>query len=295
MENFAVRLKKLRKEKELRQTDLAQKLGVAQTTIANYEQNSRFPNQELLIKIANFFNISIDYLLGRSDYLNEQEKKDDNHQSHSPQLLPAAEKYLNMLLRGNERQAYSVVTNQIQNKNNLEDIYIDIFEPSLKKIGYLWVTNKINVAEEHYFTNKTRQIMSTLYSHFPKLRENNKTMLGVCAHGELHELGLRIVVDFFKLDGWKTYYLGNNTPTDSLINIIKNNKINILAISGTINNSINTTKSMITTLRSEFNKKDLKIIVGGKAFGQENHWKETGADGYAENAKKAIKIANKLV
>lgn len=70
LEDFKDRLKNLRSQKKFRQKDLATKLGIARTTIANYEQGTRFPDKETLKNIANFFDVSIDYLLGRSDYPN---------------------------------------------------------------------------------------------------------------------------------------------------------------------------------------------------------------------------------
>ena len=70
MIEFGLRLKKLRKEQNLRQTDLAEKLNLSRTTIANYEQNIRFPNQEALCNLADQFDVSLDYLLGRTDIRN---------------------------------------------------------------------------------------------------------------------------------------------------------------------------------------------------------------------------------
>jgi transcriptional regulator with XRE-family HTH domain len=67
MADFASRLRELRAQKKLRQKDLAAKLGVAQTTVANYEQGSRFPGETTLEKIADFFDVSMDYLLGRAE------------------------------------------------------------------------------------------------------------------------------------------------------------------------------------------------------------------------------------
>ncbi|MFW6386946.1 MAG: HD domain-containing phosphohydrolase [Bacillota bacterium] len=66
MTKFADRLRKLRKGKNLRQVDLAEKLGFARTTIANYEQNNRIPGPETLCQLADFFGVSLDYLLGRT-------------------------------------------------------------------------------------------------------------------------------------------------------------------------------------------------------------------------------------
>ncbi|AEM79783.1 helix-turn-helix domain-containing protein [Thermoanaerobacter wiegelii] len=64
---FSDRLKELRKEKNLTQEDLAKILGISRSTIAGYETERKEPDYETLKKIADFFNVSIDYLLGRTD------------------------------------------------------------------------------------------------------------------------------------------------------------------------------------------------------------------------------------
>ncbi|WP_069650395.1 helix-turn-helix domain-containing protein [Caloranaerobacter ferrireducens] len=69
--NFAERLKLLREEKKLRQTDLAKILNISRQSISNYENGVRFPNDELLLRrIAEFFDVSIDYLLGVTNIRN---------------------------------------------------------------------------------------------------------------------------------------------------------------------------------------------------------------------------------
>lgn len=52
--DFKTRLKELRKLKNLYQEDLASELGIARTTYASYEQGSREPDREMLIKLADF-------------------------------------------------------------------------------------------------------------------------------------------------------------------------------------------------------------------------------------------------
>lgn len=64
---FNTRLRTLRQEKKLTQSELAQEMNVAKTTIAAYEQGKNEPSMSMLIKISDFFNVSIDYLLGNSD------------------------------------------------------------------------------------------------------------------------------------------------------------------------------------------------------------------------------------
>ena len=64
---FGKRLKKIRKKNNLTQQGLAQLLSVSQQAITWWETGRRFPKGKMLIKIADYFNVSIDYLVGRLD------------------------------------------------------------------------------------------------------------------------------------------------------------------------------------------------------------------------------------
>jgi len=64
---FGTRLHTLRKERKLRQEDMAKQLGIARTAYAMYEQGNREPDYNTLIKLATFFEVSIDYLLGTTE------------------------------------------------------------------------------------------------------------------------------------------------------------------------------------------------------------------------------------
>ena len=65
--NFRTRLKQLRNEKKINQRELANFLKVAPSTISMYESGQREPNFEVLESIADFFNVDLNYLLGKSD------------------------------------------------------------------------------------------------------------------------------------------------------------------------------------------------------------------------------------
>ena len=67
MTTFSERLKGLRKKRGLNQREFAQQLGVSNSTVAMYETGRREPDHETTEKIADFFNVDVDYLLGRSN------------------------------------------------------------------------------------------------------------------------------------------------------------------------------------------------------------------------------------
>ena len=67
METFGDRIKNLRKEKGLTQQSLADLLFITKSSVSKYEHNINIPENELLQKIADIFDVSIDYLLCRTD------------------------------------------------------------------------------------------------------------------------------------------------------------------------------------------------------------------------------------
>lgn len=69
---FSERLKELRKGAHLTQVELAGKLGIVQSSYADWERGKKKPTQENLVKIAQILNVSVDYLVG-----NSEEKSDE--------------------------------------------------------------------------------------------------------------------------------------------------------------------------------------------------------------------------
>lgn len=87
MGDFQNIFKRLRNSCGLTQVEMAEKIGISRSTIGMYETGAREPDFETLEKIADFFNVDIDYLLGRTDkttilpetmgqyYLNDETRK----------------------------------------------------------------------------------------------------------------------------------------------------------------------------------------------------------------------------
>lgn len=67
MSTFADRLKLLREERNITLDELAEKIHSTKSTLSRYENSKRTPNIEFIERVSNFFDVTSDYLLGRTD------------------------------------------------------------------------------------------------------------------------------------------------------------------------------------------------------------------------------------
>lgn len=76
------RIRLLREKNGNTQSDVCASLGIEQSTLANYERNRRIPRADMIVAFADFFHVSTDYLLGRSDspYIKNGVDDDDINQ-----------------------------------------------------------------------------------------------------------------------------------------------------------------------------------------------------------------------
>lgn len=69
-----IRIKELRNQSNLSLRDLAQNLNISYSSLGKYERGEQQPNIETLLNIAKYFDVTVDYLLGNSNYKNTQEE-----------------------------------------------------------------------------------------------------------------------------------------------------------------------------------------------------------------------------
>lgn len=67
LDDFPLRLRKIRLSLSLQQEQVAKQIGVTKSAISTYENNARQPSLEMLVRLARLYNVSTDYLLGISD------------------------------------------------------------------------------------------------------------------------------------------------------------------------------------------------------------------------------------
>ena len=242
------------------------------------------------------FAIIKSYLTAADESLNSSKNHYDSFIKEDNFLHKETDKYLSLLMNMEREKAVSLILDLAESDILIEDIYLKIFQPAQYEIGRLWQLNQISVAQEHYATSVTQLAMSQLYPKIFTSFEKGKKALTTCIGAELHELGIRMVADLLELNGWDTIHLGSNTPPAEIINILKEKEIDLLALSVTLPRQLEKTSNLIKLIHKNDKLSKLKIMVGGRIFMQSNYlWQKIGADGFAADAKEAVKVADSLL
>ena len=276
VENFGLRLKTLRKNARYTQKKLADLIGLEQTTIANYENGNRIPNINKITALANLFNVSTDYLLGKTET------------SETNKSLYSYKDYINKLLIGDKKAAYEIVLSFIHNGMSVQDLYQNIIQRSLIETGELWERGVIDIWKEHIITEISMYIMNNIVTNYERATNKNKTILALLPGGEMHSIGLRMFCDILWLEGWNTIFLGINLPTSSLMKAIQEYKPFAITLSVTMPYHIDPTTNIISAISKIDSKERPLILIGGSAFNNINNVCElTGADCYFKTINEA--------
>lgn len=108
-------LRLIREKRNINQLKLALEVGVTQESISKYENDTAFPSKDVLIKLSDYLNCSIDYLLGRTD----------NTSLNKEKISAEDEKIENLIFRYNKLSD--------ENKNKLEGCLLALEQEENKK------------------------------------------------------------------------------------------------------------------------------------------------------------------
>jgi len=207
-----------------------------------------------------------------------------------------ARRYLEALVRGERHVASQLILDAVADGVSVKDIYLHVFQRCQYEIGRLWQMNRISVAHEHYCTAAAQLIMSQLYPYIFVTEKIGRRLVAACVGGELHEIGSRMVADFFELEGWDTYYLGANSPTEAIVRTVEERRADVLGISATMTFHLRQVAELIGRVRASDAGARVKILVGGYPFrAMPDLWRRLGADGWARDAQGAVDTANRLI
>jgi len=204
--------------------------------------------------------------------------------------------YLEAVLDGRREGAEKVILGAADAGLSIRDVYEHVLQPAQIELGRMWHAGEIGVADEHFGSSVTQSIMSILRRRFPKQPRKGRLVVATAVAGDPHEIGVRMVADFFEMDGWDSIYLGANMPSADIVDVVRDRKASLLTASASTLLHLRAVGELIEQVRAEGSCAKTKIIVGGLPFlSAPDLWTELGADGSAPSAAAAVELGNSLV
>jgi len=155
-----------------------------------------------------------------------------------------------------------VLDHYIRVKGNDKTITSIIF-PFLDKVGLLWMTNNINIAQEHLATNIIRQKLLVGIESAGSQVQLNKTVLLFLPEGEQHEVGLLYVYYLLKTRGMNVIYLGADLPVKDLEYVVSIKKPDCLYTHVTCMPSRYNFGKLISQVSQHI--PNVKLVISGQA------------------------------
>jgi methanogenic corrinoid protein MtbC1 len=167
-----------------------------------------------------------------------------------------------------------VLTKLSNDEVDIVTLYEEILAPSLRESFCRERQRQICIWEEHVRTSIVRTVIECCYPHVVKERDDKYRsvprgkVIVACPTAELHEIGARMVADFFTLCGFDSMFIGANTPQVEILQAIEHVKPRYVAVSVSNHYNLIAARKMVLKIRElrESSAAEFEIIVGGYAF-----------------------------
>lgn len=207
-----------------------------------------------------------------------------------------AGRYLAALMKGDATAAERMAMILLDQGMPVGVLYDEVLAPVMREVGRLWHANRITPAQEYYISSATQLLIAHIQPRICATETCGPTLVAACVQGELHDIGLRLVVDQFRLQGWNVRFLAGDNPALLVAAFVDHVDADVVAISSMMAANIPAVVAQIALLRGRDKPGRRKILVGGYPFEVDPAlWRRVGADGSGSNGAEAVIAANALI
>ncbi|MCK4344076.1 MAG: corrinoid protein [Bacteroidales bacterium] len=199
------------------------------------------------------------------------------------------------ILIGDLQTSVNVTKEALEEGTDPQSIIREYMIPAMDEIGSKFEQNEAFVPE---LLMAARAMKGSLELLKPLLAETGakpegKVIIGT-VKGDLHDIGKNIVASMLEGGGFEVKNLGVDVPPEKIVEEVRKNDYNIVALSALLTTTMPAMKDVIEALKDAGLRDKVKVIIGGPAVTQE-FCGEIGADGTSDNANGAVGLARKLV
>jgi methanogenic corrinoid protein MtbC1/DNA-binding XRE family transcriptional regulator len=199
------------------------------------------------------------------------------------ELSKAREKMLTALIEGNQLEATQLVDSAIVDRWEPSSVYVNVIGHCMAEIGARWRSGRLLISTEHRATQIALRLISRAQSSYVNSRRVGLRAIVTSVEGDTHLIGGLTFADLLRVEGWEVDFLGADSPTDSIVEIVQRESPDLVGLSVTIEDYL---PNAIETLAAIKELPNPPVVVIGGVVLLENSVVE--ADFSSTNAVEAV-------
>ena len=210
------------------------------------------------------------------------------------ELLARIEK---AIIEGNKSEAEELAREAVKAKLDLTEVIEKGYVPGLQKVGDLWEKGDYFLPELITSAECMKAAMAILQPELDKAhiqaKSKGRVVIGTI-EGDIHDIGKNLVASMLSANGFEVVDLGADVKLEKFIEKAEETKADFICLSALLTTTMLGQKKLIELLKQKNLFGKYKVLVGGAPANQ--RWAdEICADGYAENAMLAVKLARRMM
>ena len=199
------------------------------------------------------------------------------------------------ILDGNIELAENLARKVVNGKMEVNEA-IDSFSLAIREAGDLFEEGEFFLPELMRSAEAMKAAMTIIHPLLQEGKEERflgKVVIGTI-EGDIHDIGKTLVASMLSAEGFEVFDLGADVPVESFIEKAIEVNANLICISALLTTTMVGQKRLIDLLKERGLRDKFKVLIGGAPISKT--WvEEIGADGSAENAVSAVKLAKKVL
>ncbi len=203
--------------------------------------------------------------------------------------------FLMAILEARGDSAIDLLRTALVDGLTIGELHDHVLGPVQSEAGRMWLMGEIPIADEHYGSTIVDRALWLLHERLPRPAAEAPMVTTMSVSGNLHDLGLRIVAQRLQAAGFAVNNLGANMPASDLEWAFTDRRIDLVAISATLNLHLHALRGTIETVRRITGGR-VPVLVGGEPFRVvADLGALVGADAVAVDAAAAVDAARALL
>jgi methanogenic corrinoid protein MtbC1 len=206
--------------------------------------------------------------------------------------------FARMCVHEQPKTAAQRIEQWVQHGYAIDDIFLKLIAPVARHLGWMWEQDEVDFSQVSLGLICLQQITHQLgysYQSGPLCAGGVRRMMIGSAPGSQHLLGLSIVAEFFRKDGWEVVVeIADNQS--ALLDAVRSEWFDLVGLSVGLLEQLSSLPDLIGQLKHASRNENVPVILGGAAFlNTDTQLPELGAEGISTGADEAVKLGNLLV